>query len=64
MPEVSIDIEIYCSCGQGLCSQSTGGSGRYGPNITVEPCEKCVDESYERGVEDGWEKAQDEREEL
>ena len=60
MPEVSIDIEVYCSCGEGLCNQSTGDSGRYGPKVTVEPCLKCQSEEYERGYEEGYKEARKE----
>jgi len=58
MPEVSVDISVYCSCGEGLCGQSTSGSGRYGPSVTVEPCEKCQAIKYDEGYKDGYEAAQ------
>ena len=53
MQSVEIEIEVWCSCGEGLCRQSTGGRG----GVTVEPCEKCLeyerDEYYNRGYEEG-----------
>lgn len=55
MPEVSVEIEIYCSCGEGLCNTSTGGSGRRGePIITVEPCEKCLEKARDEGYDQGY----------
>ena len=57
MPEVSIEVEVYCSCGEGLCGQSTGGSGHRGePIITVEPCEKCKQIAHDEGYDEGLEK--------
>jgi len=59
MPEVNVEIEVYCSCGEGLCSQSTSGNTqrRNQPYITVEPCQKCLgsveDKSYEKGYSEG-----------
>jgi len=66
MPEISIEIEVWCSCGEGLCNQSTGDSGRRGPNITVEPCERCLvrarNEGYDKGYDEA--KAEFEKEEA
>ena len=30
MPDLNIDVEVevYCSCGKGLCNQSTSGTGK------------------------------------
>lgn len=51
--EVTVEVEVWCSCGNGLCRQSTGGESA----ITVEPCEKCLqlrgEEEYERGYDAG-----------
>jgi len=58
MPEISVDIEIFCSCGNGLCNQTTGGRNRHGrPGFTVEPCEKCLAKHYDEGYEKGYDKA-------
>jgi hypothetical protein len=56
MPNVTIDIQVWCSCGKGLCNQSTEKQGRFGPGIEVEPCETCMSKEYDRGVDDGYEK--------
>lgn len=66
MPEISIEIEVFCSCGEGLCHQSTGDSGTIigyrnrGPSITVEPCEKCQDRARQEGYQDGYDSAHEE----
>jgi hypothetical protein len=60
MPNVNVNIEIFCDCGEGLCNQSVGGDG----SITVSPCERCVEEArsesyndgYDAGYEDGYKK--------
>ncbi len=57
MPSFSgeeIEFEVYCSCGAGLCNQSRteercGKSRR----LIVEPCEKCLQDSYQTGFEKG-----------
>ena len=56
MPTVTVEaeIEVWCSCGNGLCRQSTGGD----KCVTVEPCEKCLEiaktEGYDEGYDDGY----------
>lgn len=56
----NIEIEVWCSCGEGLCYQTRVN----GTALTVEPCEACLkeryDEGYEDGVVDGKELAKDE----
>lgn len=61
MPNIEVSIEIFCSCGAGICgnaSVTSRNSSR--PAFTVEPCEKCIEradsEGYERGEKDGYEK--------
>ena len=54
MPTFEVEFEVFCSCGEGLCSQSEGSSGRGGPRVTVEPCEKCKDAAYEEGADKGY----------
>lgn len=50
----NIDIEVYCSCGNGLCNQSQ--SKGYG-QLIIEPCEDCLKKKYNEGYEDGYEQA-------
>ena len=52
MPTIEVELEVWCSCGNGLCNQSSVKTGRY-LGITVEPCEKCLAAARE----DGYEKA-------
>ncbi len=59
MPEISIDVEVWCSCGEGLCSQS---SAEYrGRGIVVEPCEKCLEVARTGGYDEGYEEGQKEQ---
>ena len=69
MPEVSIDVEVYCArCGAGLCNQtnSTFTKQRRQPCFQVEPCARCFNqnsnENYNMGYEDGYQKAKAESE--
>jgi len=52
MPEVKVEIEVWCSCGEGLCGQSKGRHG----GLVVEPCRTCLKEAdsdgYNRGRSD------------
>lgn len=50
MPVVEVDIEVWCSCGEGLCHQVSQRRGRTG-NIQVEPCEKCLEAAREDGAD-------------
>ena len=56
MPEFTIEVpfEVVCAkCGNGLCRQSDASSHKGQNSVTVEPCEKCLDESYDKGFRDG-----------
>jgi hypothetical protein len=53
MPQITIDIEVWCSCGQGLCSQSYEKKG----GIQVEPCEHCLEKARREAYNEGYEKA-------
>ena len=57
MPEFDVEFEVYCSCGEGLCGQSTGTNSRGSLYVTVEPCEKCVENAKDDGYNEGYEKA-------
>ncbi len=62
MPEIEVDIEIFCArCGEGLCSNTTAGRthGRKYPFFNVSPCEKCLEESYDNGREKGMKEGYD-----
>ena len=54
MPEVT--IAVWCSCGAGLCGQAKGGTG----DITVDPCEKCLEEARDEGDDEGYQRGYDE----
>ena len=62
MPDIEVCVEIYCSCGAGICNNASVSSKHSNrPAFTVEPCEKCLsnadDEGYKRGRSEGFEEA-------
>ena len=56
VPDININLDIYCSCGNGLCSQSSLSYSRGGYQVTIDPCEKCLEraehEGYIKGCND------------
>ena len=64
MPTLSLEFEVYCSCGNGLCGNSTEGRNGHAEYITVEPCEKCQDSKYDEGHSDGYDDARNEFREV
>ena len=59
MPALELEFEVYCSCGEGLCQQTTEGQtrGRGMPFITVEPCEHCISEAHDKIYDKGYDQA-------
>lgn len=63
MPEIEVNIEVYCTCGEGLCNQTeaTRTRNRREQAFIVTPCEKCIarardkadQEGYDRGLYEG-----------
>ena len=53
MPEITVEIEVQCSCGNGLCNQATGSHCRRGPIFTVEPCQRCLEAMRGEAYADG-----------
>lgn len=59
--DVDVDFEVYCAkCGAGLCNQSdTRSSHRRGmPQVSVEPCERCLEDAREEGAAKAMEEAE------
>lgn len=58
MPEVN--VEVYCSCGEGLCNQTESKTTRHRgePCFIVSPCEKCLDRATDKGFDDGYAKGE------
>jgi len=61
---VSVEFEVYCSCGEGLCLQSTtrNSRNRNVPQVVVEPCQKCISNAKETGYDDGYQNGYEEAE--
>ena len=55
MPTFEVEFEVFCSCGEGLCNQSTTSLTRQGLIVKVEPCEKCLKKAQDDGWEIGYE---------
>ena len=55
MPD--IDIVIKCKCGNLLTEMKRETESMYGDRlaITVEPCEVCMEDSFEDGLESAYE---------
>ncbi len=54
MPDVSINIDVYCGkCGAGLCQQTGVSYYRGNQSFNVDPCQNCLDEAKEEGYQDG-----------
>ena len=51
MSESEIDIVIKCKCGKLLTEMKRETESRYGDRliISVEPCEDCLEDSFEDG---------------
>ena len=53
MPEIEVNIDVWCECGKPLCQNTTSGTTRGRPSFTVEPCESCLDKARQEGRDDG-----------
>lgn len=53
--EVELSISVYCArCGAGLCGNVN--VRRDGTTIDMDPCEDCLDDMYETGKREGYDK--------
>ncbi len=52
MPTINVDFEVWCSCGNGLCNQTSNKKG----GIKIEPCQECLDAAEEKGYDRGYDK--------
>jgi len=59
MPEISIEVEVWCSCGEGLCGQTTDAGKRGRAGVSVEPCGKCLGRAEQEGHDRGFEEARE-----
>lgn len=57
MPEMMIDFEVYCSCGEGLCNQTVVSYDNHGNiAVKVEPCERCLARARDEGEDIGYDR--------
>ena len=60
MPDISVNIEIWCSCGNGLCGLTSVYHKKYGPEgFVAEPCPKCLENARNEGHEIGYDEAKE-----
>ena len=53
MPDITINIDVYCSvCGDGLCHLAEQHGTKQA--ITIEPCPRCLDNEKDKGYEEGY----------
>ena len=63
MPGVEVNIELYCSCGAGICMNARAGEDYKGqPMFTITPCSDCIETAKEEAYSEGYDKAKDEAE--
>ena len=61
MPEISVNIEVYCAtCGDGICNltESTKTRQRQEPCFRVEACPTCIKKAEDRGYDRGYAEAE------
>ena len=63
MPEISVNVEVFCaSCGQGLCGMTSVKNHRGGDALEVEACDKCIESARDEGYEAGYAQAEKDKE--
>jgi len=57
MPDIDIEIVIKCKCGKLLTEMKRETESMYGDRlaISVEPCDDCMEDSFEDGLESVYE---------
>lgn len=61
MPNIGVDIELYCdTCGSGICANGTATYTRNQPCFRIDACQKCMsnaeNDGYDKGHRDGFRK--------
>ena len=59
----SIDFEVWCSCGVGLCTETKVVVTGRGVSLEIQPCEKCMEAARSEGYDDGFDKGKEEAQE-
>lgn len=66
-PDVEVDFEVFCAgCGAGICNNTDVRTSRTRgmPQLTVEPCKKCLEEARKVGASEKEDELIDEINEL
>lgn len=48
---VSVDFEVTCSCGYGLCNDTAVKYLPRGIRLVVEPCQHCIDRAIDKAID-------------
>lgn len=57
MPSFDVEFEVFCAkCGEGLCNVSDTRKSRQRsmPQVTVEPCAKCMEKAIDEADSEGY----------
>ena len=57
---MSVEFKVFCNCGADLDAEFVGN--RYGADMRVEVCEKCLEAAKEEGHAEGKAEAEKEKE--
>mgnify|MGYP001610083998 CR=1 FL=1 len=62
MPEINVNVEVYCTCGEGLCNQTESRRTHRRAELcfVVAPCEKCLGRANAEGHSEGYNEGYDE----
>ena len=61
MPEITFDVELYCTkCGAGICASGTVTERRRQACFQIDPCEKCLEHAKSDADEEGYARGYDE----
>ena len=54
MPTIKIDFEVRCTCGEGLCNQTTVDDRHGTIRLVIAPCDKCIANAKDEADGEGW----------
>jgi len=49
-----VEFAVWCTCGRGLCGNTTTTTSRGIPTIVIEPCQNCMSKTEIEGREAGF----------
>lgn len=59
MPDIEVSIELFCNrCGAVLAATATAAKYPQDARFDIDPCEKCLENEYDKGHDDGYAEAE------